>query len=128
METELAPNDFIAFDIDLSWSPYDSHFKTLNIGNMLKDNRGDSLSTEYRYTSSLSESVYSKVDVRLTDELSAYCSIEKNIGTDKTIETQAGITVKKSCWTFNLYFSESNDEQSVTFLINLHGIGEFGTK
>ena len=95
---------------------------------MLKDNRGDSLRTEYRYTSSISESLYSQIDVKLTNELSAYCSIEKNLDGNKTVETRAGVSIKKSCWTMNLFFSESSNDQSITFLINLHGIGEFGTK
>ncbi|MBT3387644.1 MAG: LPS assembly protein LptD, partial [Desulfobacula sp.] len=128
LDMEFAPNEFISHDMDVSWSPYDNHFKTLNIRNMLKDNRGDSLRMEYRYTSSISESLYSQIDVKLTNELSAYGSIEKNIDENKTVETQAGVSIKKSCWTMNLFFSESNNDQSITFLINLHGIGEFGTK
>ena len=128
LDLEFAPNEFISHDMDVSWSPYDNHFKTLNIRNMLKDNRGDSLRTEYRYTSSSSESLYSQIDVKLTNELSAYCSIEKNLEGNKTVETRAGVSIKKSCWAMNLYFSESSNEQSITFLINLHGIGEFGTK
>ncbi|MBU0464537.1 MAG: LPS assembly protein LptD [Proteobacteria bacterium] len=128
LDTELAPNDFIALDMDLSWSPYDNHFKTLNIGNTIKTNRGDSLRTGYRYASSTSESLYSQINVSLTDELSTYCSIEKNLGENKTVETRAGVSVNKSCWGLNLYFSKSSDEQSITFLINLHGIGEFGIK
>ena len=130
LDMELNPNDFISLDLDLSWSPYDNHFKALNIGNTLQDNRGDALRTEYRYTSNVPESefLYSKIDVRLTDELTAYYSIEKNLREEKTVETQAGLSLKKSCWAFNLYFSESDGEQSIAFLINLHGIGEFGTK
>jgi len=128
LDTALNPNDFITLDMDLSWSPYDNHFKTLNIGNTLQDNRGDSLRTEYRYTFNVSESLYSKIDISFTDELTAYYSIEKNLKEKKTVETQAGFALKKSCWTFNLYFAESSGEQSITFLINLHGIGEFGTK
>jgi len=128
LDTVLNPNDFIALDMDLSWSPYNSHFKTLNIGNTIKDNRNDSLRTEYRYAGSTSESLYSKIDVRLTDELSTYYAIEKNLKEKKTIETQAGFTINKSCWALNLYFSDSGGEQSITFLINLHGIGDLGTK
>ena len=128
LDTEFFPNDFIALDMDLSWSPYDNHFKTLNIGNTIKTNRGDSLRTGYRYTSSTSESLYSRIDARLTDELTAYYSIEKNLLEKKTVETQAGLAINKSCWALNLYFSKSSDEQSIAFLIKLHGIGEFGTK
>jgi len=128
LDTEFFPNNFIALDMDLSWSPYDSHFKTLNIGNTIMDKRGDSLSTGYRYDSSISESLYSRIDVRLTDALTAYYSIEKNLLEKETVETQAGFAINKSCWALNLYFSKSSDEQSIAFLINLNGIGEFGKK
>ncbi|SDT84441.1 LPS-assembly protein LptD [Desulfobacula phenolica] len=127
LDTQFFPNDFILLDMDLSWSPYDNHFNGLNIGNTLLDNRGDRLRTEYRYSRTLSESLYSKIDIALTRELTAYYSIEKNLKEDRDVEKQAGLSLKKSCWTFNLYFSESQDEQSISFLINLHGIGEFGT-
>ncbi len=128
LDMVLNPMNFITIDMDLSWSPYDSRFKTLNIGSSIQDNRGDSLSTEYRFSESLSESLYSRINVSLTDELNAYYSIEKNLKEKKTVETQAGFTINKSCWALNLYLSESNGEQSITFLIKLHGIGEFGTK
>jgi len=128
LDTELNPNTFISFDVDLSWSPYGNNFQTMNIGNTLKDNRGDSLRTEYRYTENISETLYSKIDVCLTDELSAYYSIERNLKEKKTVENQAGLALVKSCWSINLYFSESGGEKSIAFLINLHGIGEFGTK
>ena len=127
LDTELNPCSFFSLDMDLSWSPYDSHFNTLNIGSTLKDNRGDVLRTEYRYSTDELESLYSRVNINITDELSAYCSIEQNLEEKKRVETRAGLSLKKSCWTFNLYFSESDDEQSITFLINLHGIGGFGT-
>jgi len=128
LETELALNSLVSLDMDLSWSPYDAHFKTLNVMNTLNDNRGDSLMTGYRYTSSISESLYARMDVCLTDELTTYCSIEKNLADRKTVETQAGFAIHKPCWALNLYFSESTDAQSIAFLINLHGIGEFGTR
>ncbi|NOX34261.1 MAG: LPS-assembly protein LptD [Deltaproteobacteria bacterium] len=128
LDAKINPIDFFLLDVNLSWSPYDTHFKTLNIGNTLKDNRGDSLNTKYRFSENSSESLYSRIDVGLTDELSIYCSIEQNLKEKKTVETKAGFSLKKSCWSFNLYFSESPGEQSITFLINLHGIGEFGTK
>ncbi len=128
LETELKPCSFFFLDMDLSWSPYDNHFNTFNFGNTLKDNRGDSLTTEYRYSRDDSESLYSRVNLFLTDELSGYCSIEKNLMDEKNVETKTGLTLEKSCWTLNLYFSQSPDEQSLAFLINLHGLGEFGTK
>ncbi|MCK5695489.1 MAG: LPS-assembly protein LptD [Desulfobacula sp.] len=128
LDMEMNLYNFFSLDMDLTWSPYDNHFNTFNIGNTIKDNRGDSLRTEYRYKTDSSKSLYSKIDISLTDEISAYYSIEENLEINETVETTAGFALKKSCWTFNLYFAESNDERSITFLINLHGIGELGLK
>lgn len=128
LELELHPLNYFSLNMDLSWSPYDSHFKTLNIGNTLSDNRGDTLTTEYRYTTDLSHSLYSRLNLSLTEDISAFYSIERNMITDRTVETQAGIDFIKACWTFRIFFSESRGENSIAFLINLHGIGEFGTK
>ncbi len=128
LETELNPCNFFSLDMDLSWSPYDNQFNTFNVGNTLKDNRGDSLRTEYRYSADVSESLYSKIDISLTNELKTFCSIEKNLKEKKRVETLTGFTLEKQCWTFKLFFSHEPDKQSISFLITLNGIGEFGTK
>ncbi len=128
LDMELNPWNFLHLDLDLAWSPYDNHFNTLNIGNTLKNKKGDSIRSEYRYLTGQSESLYSEINLNITDELSSFCSIEHNLKEKKSVETRAGLTLKKSCWTLDLYFSQSPDETTVSFLINLHGIGEFGTK
>lgn len=128
LDVEIYLNKFFSLDLDLTWSPYDNQFNTFNIHNTIRDNRGDSLTAEYRYTIDESETLYSKINISLTDEISAYYSIEENLDINRTVETTAGFALKKSCWTFNFYFSESRNKQSFTFLINLHGIGEIGTR
>jgi LPS-assembly protein len=128
METELAVANYLFLNTDLTWSPYDNQFNSFNIGNTMEDNRGDRLKVGYRYARDLSESLYSHINICLTDELSTYGSIEKNLKDDKMVETQVGFTLTKSCWTVNLHFSESSGEHSIAFLISLHGIGELGTK
>lgn len=128
LDCEFYPNDFLSLDTDLTWSPYDKEFTTLNIGSTLKDKRGDELRIEYRYNETVSESVYSKIDINLTDELTAYYSIEKNLKEGETVETQTGLSLTKKCWTLSLFFTETTGDTAIAFLINLHGLGEFGTK
>lgn len=126
LELELNPFSYLSLDMDTSWSPYDSHFKSLNVASTITDFRNDQLTTEYRYTIDEAESIYSRLDIRLTKSISAFTSIERNLALDKTVETKAGFTVERACWTLNLVFSESRGDNAVTFLINLHGLGEFG--
>ncbi len=63
LETELNPHEHVSIDTDLTWSPYDNHFKTLSTGATIKDNRGDTLRTEYRYSTAVSESLFSQVNI-----------------------------------------------------------------
>lgn len=128
IDAELNPHDFFSLDMDLTWSPYDNLFKTLNIANTIKDNRGDTLKAEYRYAIDKSESVYSKIDINLTGELTTYASVEKNLKDNEIIEKKTGFILEKSCWSLDLQYTEAPDDQSIAFLITLHGIGGFGTK
>ena len=128
LEIEFNPGDFLTLDSEIDWSPNSNEFTLFNVGSTIRDYRGDSLRTEYRYEQDLSESLYGKVDIRINDRLSCYYSVEKNLMDDKTVETRAGLSYKKACWWFNLFFEESNNETSIAFLINLVGIGAFGTK
>ncbi|MCF6248272.1 MAG: LPS assembly protein LptD [Desulfobacula sp.] len=127
-ESDFYPHKYTTFYGDFTWSPYDYHFKTLAAGATIKDNRGDTLRTEYRYTTSVSESLYSRIDISLTDEIMVYYSFEKNLETTRTLETNAGLSLKRPCWSLNLFYAEIDAEKNITFLITLNGIGEFGTQ
>ncbi|OGR11320.1 MAG: organic solvent tolerance protein OstA [Desulfobacula sp. GWF2_41_7] len=119
-------NEFVAVNMDISWSPYDNDYNIFNIGNTVKDKRGDALAVEYRYERDLLESVYSEIDIALTDQLTAYYTVEKNLEDDRTVRTQAGFILKKECWTVELAAAETKDDSSVGILVTLHGIGEIG--
>ncbi len=126
LELEFNPYKFITLDMDIDWSPYDNRFNKLNISNTLKDRRGDALTTEYRFEHDESKSIYAKIDVNLTHGLTSYYSIEQNLIEKESIETKAGFSFERPCWTFDFHFSQSSNEDSVAFMITLNGIGGFG--
>jgi LPS-assembly protein len=127
LELEFNPYNYITLDMDIDWSPYDNRINLLNISNTLKDRRGDSLKTEYRFEHDESKSIYAKIEVNLTHGLTSYYSIEQNLMEEESIETKAGFSLGRSCWTFDFHFSQSSNEDSVAFMITLNGIGGFGT-
>ncbi|MDA3916110.1 MAG: LPS assembly protein LptD [Deltaproteobacteria bacterium] len=127
LELEFNPYKFITLYMDLDWSPYDDRINLFNISNTLKDRRGDALTTEYRFEHDQSESIYAKIAVNLTHGLNSYYSIEQNLMEEESIETKAGLSLKRPCWIFDFYFSQSSNENSVAFMITLNGIGGFGT-
>ena len=124
-DTWLHPTDYIYFDMDLSWSPYDSQFETINFKNTLQSIRNDSFTTEYRYEKEQEQSIYSKINIQLVDGLSTHYSFEKNLEDNKTIETRAGINFERSCWNLEVNYEENQGGYSIAFLITLNGIGEF---
>ncbi len=119
-------NQFVAVNMDLSWSPYDNEYNIFNIGSTIKDKRGDALAVEYRFNRDTLESLYSEIDIALTDQLTAYYAVEKNLKDDRTVQTQAGFILTKECWSFDLAATETKDDLSIGIMVTLHGLGEFG--
>jgi LPS-assembly protein len=119
-------NAFVLVNADFSWSPYDNEYKIFNIGSVLKDKRKDALAVEYRFNRDLLETVYSEIDIALTDKLIAYYTVEKNVKDDRTVETQTGFIFTKECWTFELAAADTKNDLSIGLLVTLHGIGELG--
>ncbi len=126
LESEFYPFQYFSMDADLDWSPYTTHFRKIQVGASIRDIRGDSIYTSYRYTTESSETWYTRLNVKLTDYLMAYCSFENDLKDKKTIENRVGITINKACWGMGIEFSESSGENKITFLISLNGIGELG--
>lgn len=128
LNAELDPHRYFNMDADIAWDPYDNRFSELSISGTISDHRGDSIKSEYRYKEGSSESLYGRLNLKLNNRLSGFYSIETNLLDNQTVETRAGISYKKSCWRFDLFYDKTDAEAKVAFRINLVGIGEFGTK
>ncbi len=127
-DCEFSPSDYISLNADAAWSPYDNEFTSGNTGLNLKDSRGDILYSEYRYSRSVRQSFYTRLDMVLIPGLNAWISYEKNIRDNKRIETTAGFILHKKCWALKISFDDKPDNRSFAFMIVLSGIGGFGTK
>ncbi len=136
LESEINPFEYFSMDANIDWSPYTNHFTDTKIGATIKDHRGDSIRTYYRYTqdsleTSIDESLetwYTRLNLQLTQSLMAYCSYEADLYTNKNIESRIGITIEKACWGLGLEFKDTSADTSITFLVTLNGIGGFGTQ
>ncbi|HSL61349.1 MAG TPA: LPS assembly protein LptD [Desulfotignum sp.] len=128
MDARVYPFSFLSLRTDLAWSPYTHHFTALNLNTTLTSPRGDSVTTAYRYTLDTAESWYTRLTVRISRELSAFYSFEKDLDRSQTIETRAGILLTKPCWALGLEMRESDLDRRIALMIALKGIGEFSTK
>ncbi len=128
LDARVYPFSFLSLRTDLAWSPYDYHFNVLNLNTTVTTPRGDAVTTAYRYSMDTRETWYTRFDLRITRSLTAYHSFEKNLARDTTIETRTGIRLNSACWAMGLELQESDMDRRIAFMINLKGIGEFGSQ
>ncbi|MCG8633552.1 MAG: LPS assembly protein LptD [Desulfobacterales bacterium] len=129
LKYELNPFHYLSSDGDIALDPYNQHFTEIKVGVTLRDNRGDSIYTSYRYTKgSTTHTWLTRFNARITSYLMAYYSFESDLEDDTTIETRTGIEVEKQCWGLKLELKDESAERTIAFMVTLNGIGEFGSK
>ena len=127
-ELELVPGNYFSMQADAQWCQYESDFLSHNVAINISDKRGDNLFVEYRYTEEDSiKSLYTDFLVKISDRLSAYSSYERNIYDSKTIKSSFGFLYNAQCWSMELGYTHEENDRSYTFMINLHGLGGFGS-
>jgi len=128
LESEFNFLQYFSIFANIGWSPYANQVTKTQVGTNIYDHRGDSISTSYQYYEDTFETWYTLLNVRLTDSVMTYYSIENNLKTNDLVESIVGITLTKACWGFGLQFRDTAADKSITFLISLNGIGGFGNQ
>ena len=126
-ELELIPGNYFSIHADAQWCQYESDFLSHNVAVNVSDKRKDRIFVEHRYTKNLSQSIYTDLLLKISDRLSAYSSYERNIYDRKTIKSSFGFLYKAQCWSIELGYTHEEDDRSYVFMINLHGLGGFGS-
>ena len=93
----------------------------------LADRLGDKLFVEHRYTKSLSESILLDALFRLTPKVWLFADYERNIHTGEEIGSGVGIFYQSQCWSLELMYEKEEDDQSIHFVVSLHGLGDIGS-
>jgi LPS-assembly protein len=126
-ELELIPGNYFSMHADAQWCQYESDFLSHNVAVNVSDKRKDRIFVEHRYTRNLSQSIYTDLLLKISNRLSAYSSYERNIYDRKTIKSSFGFLYKAQCWSIELGYTHEEDDRSYVFMINLHGLGGFGS-
>ncbi len=121
-ELKLTPGSYISLSADAEWSHYDEDFQSHNVAITLWDRRGDRLFAEHRYEKDYSQSVYSGIYLKMSDQLSLHAEYEKNIRDDKVIQTGLGLMYKAQCWSIDTRYSKEGDDHKYKLKIDLFGI------
>ena len=138
-ELEITPFDYLILNGDTKWSPYSNEFKTCNVGATIIDNRGDSITTEFRYTGNdvkdeddnlltPTKSIYTTAQIRLNTLLAIYGVFEHSLIESKTLKSGIGFLYEAQCWSFDLSFTKEENDKKVGFMVNLYGLGKTGNK
>ena len=140
-EIEIAPVQYVSARADATWSQYESNFKTHNVSAALTDERGDRLFVEHRYTQGpgvyaqgsgvyttkdTSESIYTDINLVISEQLKVYADYERNIYGTQDIRKSVGCLYKAQCWSIDFNYAHEDNDRKYTFIIGLYGIGEFG--
>ena len=123
-ELALSPFDLIRLQADAAWSPYDHTWSERNIAAIIHDGRGDRLYVDHRYEEDELETLYTRLDFRLTDYLSTAFDYEKNLKDGKRIRSSVGLLYHSQCWSVDVRYTDEEDDRAVSFRLNLFGLGE----
>ena len=124
---QLDPRRYLTMRADGNWSVYDKEFLTGNFNVGLWNNRGDRLFVEYRYDRAITDSIYTRAQVEAAPYLTAYGAYERNLRDDADLRREIGFLFKRQCWSIDLRYTDEILDRSITFQINLNGLGGLGT-
>lgn len=122
---EWTPTEYISIDADAQWSIDENRFLDRNTAVTLYDNRGDRLFVEHRFTVDTTESILADVNLKLSDNWSAYGNYERNIHDGKKIKQGIGLLYHAQCWSLEVRYSEEESDSKFEFFVNLFGLSDF---
>jgi LPS-assembly protein len=125
-ELEVYPKEYFSIKTDADWSHYDRNFRSRNIAATIWNMREDRLSVDYRYNRDVSETVYTHLDLKISERLSVRGEYERNIFDSKDLKYGVGFLYKTQCWSFDFDLTKDGDDLGFNFMIRLYGIGGIG--
>ena len=127
-ELDLTPADLITIHEEAEWSHDHGHFISHNIYCKLRDNRNDHLLIEHRYTRDDVQSIYLDFNGVITQSISIFGNYERNLDSGKDIEKSIGCLYQAQCWSIALSFKDEDDDQKISGMITLYGLGGMGNQ
>ncbi len=127
IEMDLNPFRSIALDSDAVIDINAGGWKKLNGRLDISDARGDSLTSEYRYTRDSVEEFNLSARAKVIGTLDFLYGLRRNELYKKNLETKLGIDYHRQCWSVELFYRDSDDDRSVMAIFSLSGLGKAGS-
>jgi LPS-assembly protein len=131
---DITPEQYVWLSATADWSVYDHELVSNSLAARISDRRGDSLALSHQFTRETDSSSQDGVNsfraegtLQVTRPLSLTARYERDLYTDKDLETSFGILYGAQCWSLAIGYTKDVDEIMYSIEINLNGIGGFGT-
>jgi len=125
-ELDFNPFSYLSVDSDAQFNVNGGEWEALNATIDISDPRGDSLTTEYRYTQNSVEAINVYLKAKATDTLDLWYAVRKNELDKKTLETTYALDYHKQCWSVEFSLTHSPDDKSFMVVFSLYGLGKVG--
>jgi len=127
-ELNLTPANLLSFHAETEWNHDSGNFTTFNTYCKIKNTREDHLMIEHRYTRDKNQSIYLDFNSAITDTISIFGNYERNIEDAEDIEKKLGCQYNAQCWSCNVFYKDTDDDQRIGFMISLKGLAEIGNE
>ncbi len=127
-EIEFTPFKYLSFDADGKWSHYDRCLLEGNAALSMKDERGDILRVEHRYTRDDVKYLRTYLNLQVTDKLSVYGLNERNLMEKEDLKTSTGFLYTSQCWGVQVDYTHKPGDKRYGLVVQLSGLGEIGSK
>jgi len=127
VEMNINPVRYFAFDSDALIDINAGEWKKLNGRLDISDDRGDSLTSEYRYTRDTIEELNLSARAKVVETLDLLYGLRRNELYEKNLETKFGIDYHRQCWGVEVSYRDSDDDRSIMVLFSLNGLGKAGS-
>lgn len=121
------PNLFMRYDT--SYNVYGKGFTKYNFLGRLSNSEEDRLDLEYRYNclAHINE-VNLKIDTAFSPSWYGMCGLKRNVAENSELESIFGLRYQSTCWALEGRLKKDTDETSLTFHLELLGIGGWASK
>ncbi|UCF91890.1 MAG: LPS-assembly protein LptD [Desulfobacterales bacterium] len=139
-DLDIRPGKYFAVDANAQWSVYENSLLSSNLALTIWDQRGDRLSVQHHLTKNsdelvddeedealeASQTVYTDLEVKITERLKAFANYERNLKDNIRIQTGVGFLYQAQCWSILARYIDEPNDFKYELTINLFGLGGFG--
>ena len=125
-ELDLTPRKLVSFHAEAEWSYEQNCLLSHLFSGRLHNSRGDRLAVEYRYEKDFRDSINLNAGIALTSRIRVSGIYERNLENDTDIEKGVQFLYQSQCWSAAVSYVDDSDDQRISGMIRLHGLGQIG--